>query len=180
MDETTTPPRVWAGCMAHHNAGVLCGAWYGADEAGEVTVERVHRDAGVRQRWDCEELWVYDHEGFPVGTGEMGLGDAAAWGELYREAGDRWPVVVAWVETGSYVAQGTGDLPALDELDDRHRGTWDSFREYADAMVDELGLLEGVDETVARYFDYAAWTRDLAMDHTTAPAPGGGVYVFAN
>lgn len=180
MSDETTTPRVWAGCLAHYNAGVLAGAWYPAVEAGDVTLERLHRDAGVRQTLDCEEVWCLDHDGLPAGTGEMGLAEAAAWGELYREAEDRWPVVVAWVETGCSVAQGTGDLPALDELEDRYRGTWDSFHEYADAMVDELGLLEGVDETVARHFDYASWARDLAMDHTTAPAPDGRVYVFAN
>jgi antirestriction protein len=40
--------------------------------------------------------------------------------------------------------------------------------------------LSGVPDDVARYFDWAAWTRDLAFDYTVEDAPGGGVFVFRN
>lgn len=72
------------------------------------------------------------------------------------------------------MVQGTGDLPALDELDDRYRAGSTPTRGST-----RLALMEGVDETVARYFESAAWVWDLAIDHTTAPASEGGVYVFA-
>ncbi|UZF54074.1 antirestriction protein ArdA [Gordonia polyisoprenivorans] len=39
-------------------------------------------------------------------------------------------------------------------------------------------MLDGVDETMARYFDHAAFARDLEMDHSVEADGCGGVYVF--
>ena len=57
-------------------------------------------------------------------------------------------------------------------------GSWDSFREYADQLADDIGLLADVPEEIARYFDWRVWTRDLAFDYSTYDDPEGGVFVF--
>lgn len=54
------------------------------------------------------------------------------------------------------------------------------FRDYAEDLADDIGLLNDAPEELARYFNWDAWTRDLAFDFTTSPAPGGGVFVFQN
>ena len=88
------------------------------------------------------------------------------------------PALCAWVESGDYVAEGTGDLPSISDFEERYQGHWDDFREYAENLADDIGLLDGVPEEIARYFDWQAWTRDLAMDYSTYAAPEGGVFVF--
>ena len=181
MDTNTldSTPRVWVGCLHCYNAGRLVGEWFDAVDADEVTLTDVHRGAGG-SRGGCEELWCFDHENLPV-RGEMSPHEAAEWGsslasvpEHQREA------LCAWVRSGDYVAEGTGDLPSIPDFEDRYCGEWESFREYAEELADGTGLLSGVPEAVARYFDWAAWTRDLAFDYTVEDASGGGVFVFRN
>src|SRR5699024_6504323 len=86
----------------------------------------------------------------------------------------------AWVRSGSYVAEGEGDFPSLEAFEDVYEGEWCSWREYADHMLEEGGLLEGVSDEVRRYIDYDQWARDLLMDYTVEDAEDGGVIVFRN
>lgn len=59
-----------------------------------------------------------------------------------------------------------------------YAGAWPSFRAFADAQVEALGLINGAYPEAAVYFDHARWARDLARDYRTAPCSGGGVHVF--
>lgn len=88
--------------------------------------------------------------------------------------------LVAWVRSGDYLAEGTGDLPSIPDFEERFAGHWDDFDEYAHQLAEDIGLLTDVPEEVVRYFDWEAWTRDLAFDFTVEDAPGSGVFVFRN
>lgn len=170
-------PAVWIGCLGCYNAGALVGDWYEAIDADTVTLADVHRGSG-RSYALCEELWCLDHEGLPV-SGEMSPLDAAAWAQRLEEIDEHLrPALYAWVRSGNYIAEGTGDLPCIGDFVDRFSGEWDSFDEYAQQLAEDIGLLDGVAEEIARYFDWEAWTRDLAFDYTVEDAPGGGVFVF--
>ena len=173
---TDTTPRAWIGCLACYNEGRLVGDWFDAATADEVTLADVH---GAHSRADLHgELWVFDHENIPV-RGELDPLAAAEWGRVYTEVGpEHWPALCAWVESGDYVAEGTGDLPSVSDFEERYAGSWDSFREYAEQLADDIGLLSDVPEDIARYFDWRAWSRDLAMDYSTYDDPEGGVFVF--
>ena len=104
---TTVRPSVWIGCLACYNAGVLNGRWFPAEDADEATPDDLHQNPT-----DHEALWVFDHEGFPVGTGEMSPTTAVQWGELFDEVGEvQWPALLAWVETG--VRLGIGSMSGL-------------------------------------------------------------------
>ena len=175
---TDTTPRVWIGCLACYNAGSLVGDWFAASTADEVTTYDVH---GAHSRADShDELWCFDHENLPV-RGELDPLTAAAWGRVYTEVGpEHWPALCAWVESGNYIAEGTGDLPSISDFEERYCGAWDTFDDYARQLADDIGLLAGVPEEIARYFDWSAWTRDLAFDHSTYDDPEGGVFVFRN
>ncbi|GAC80823.1 Antirestriction protein [Gordonia malaquae] len=171
-------PQVWAGCLNCYNSGRLVGHWFGVTEAADVDLAAVHRGSGVNTAAEgCEELWCLDIDGLPVRR-EMGLLEAAEWGEVFTEAGESWPAVAAWVRTGDYIAEGDTDLPVLSDFTDRYCGHWDSFRDYAFGLADDIGLLRDVPEEIERYFHWDAWIRDLKMDHSTAEAPDGGVYIF--
>ena len=100
--QTTVRPSVWIGCLACYNQGLLNGQWFPAEEAGEVTPEDLHCGPTYH-----DELWIFDHEGFPRGTGEMSPTAAVQWGEAFDEAGEeQWPALLAWVDTGCYIAEG--------------------------------------------------------------------------
>ena len=170
---TDTTPRAWIGCLACYNSGHLIGEWFDAATADEVTIYDVHGDSRADSH---EELWVMDHENIPV-KGEMSPADAAAWGRVYEEADEQWPALCAWVESGSYVAEGDGE-EALSDFEDAYLGHWESFEDYAQQLADDIGLLADVPEAIANYFDWDAWTRDLASDYTTHDSPEGGVFVF--
>lgn len=178
---TATTPRVWIGCLACYADGRLVGEWFAAEDADTVTADELHGSSNVETDQDDsphEELWCFDHEHLPI-TGECSPTEAAEWGNLLADVHD-WQrdALLAWVRSGDYTAIGRGDLPSLPDFDDRYAGHWDSFRDYAESLADDIGLLTEVPETLAAYFDWAAWTRDLAYDYTTTPAADGGVYVF--
>ena len=174
-----TTPRVWIGCLACYNAGSLVGDWFDAATADEVTLADVHEGSGLDCA-ECEELWVFDHENIPV-RGEFGVLEATEWGGVYEEAGgEQWPAVYAWVESGSYVAEGTGDLPSISDFEESYCGAWESFEDYAREVADLIGLLTDVPEEIANYFDWDSWTRDLGFDYRVHDNPEGGVFVFRN
>ncbi|CCM62035.1 antirestriction protein ArdA [Candidatus Microthrix parvicella] len=172
-------PQVWIGCMSHHNDGTLVGEWFDAIDADEVTVADVHRGSD-RSGSHCEELHCFDTSGIPV-SGEMSPHEAAEWARALTSVDEHLrPALRQWVASGDYVTEGTGDLPSISDFEDRYCGEWDSFREYAEDLADDIGLLAGAPEVLARYFHWDAWIRDLAFDFTTAPAPAGGIFVFRN
>ena len=176
---TDTTPRAWIGCLHCYNSGRLVGDWFDAIDAEYIDLAAVHKGSGSLSA-ACEELWVMDHEWLPV-DGEMDLLAAAQWGACFEEVGaDLWPALCAWVESGNYVAEGTGDLPSISDFEERYCGAWDSFRAYAENLADDIELLADVPEEIARYFDWSAWTRDLAFDYSTYDDPEGGVFVFSD
>ncbi|WP_435769721.1 antirestriction protein ArdA [Nocardioides sp. SYSU DS0651] len=178
MTTITVDARVWIGCLHCYNGGALVGEWYDAGEADAVCIDALHIDAGAVARVSCEEMWVMDHEGLPI-SGECSPAEAAEWGRLLGDVAD-WQrdALLAWVRSGDYIAEGTGDLPSLPDFEERYAGEWPSFREYAECLMDETGMTADLPEWARPYFDMDAYARDLTFDHTTEPAPGGGVYVF--
>lgn len=169
-----TVPRVWIGCLACYNAGRLTGDWFEAATADEVTVERVHG-----RPTSHEELWCFDHEGLPV-TSELSPQHAARLIGRINEVDEHLrDAFRAWVHDGNHAEDAFG-LPIIGDFQDRYAGQWESFATYAHELGRELGVLDGVPEEVERYFDWEAWTKDLALDYTVLDAPDGGVYVIRN
>jgi antirestriction protein len=169
-------PRVWIGSLRKYNEGYLVGHWFDALGADEVTPSDVFRGSGFTPTND-EELWVFDHENIPV-PGEMSPHDAAQWGRVFDECEEHLrDALHAWVASGDYIAEGTSDLPVLSDFQDRYCGCWESFDDYARELADDTGMFSGIPEEIARHFDWASWTRELAWDYTTCEADGG-VHIF--
>ena len=173
---TDTSPRAWIGCLACYNAGRIVGGWFNAEIADKVTTYDVH---GAHSRADSHDaLLVFDLENIPV-RGEMDPLTAGAWGQCLAEVDEHLrPALCAWVESGDYVAEGDTDLPSISDFEERYCGEWSDFEEYARQLADNIGLLDGVPEEIARYFDWQAWSRDLAFDYSTYDDPEGGMFVF--
>ncbi len=173
---TDTTPRAWIGCLACYNAGSLVGDWFDAATADGVTAYDVHGDSRADSH---DELWCFDQENIPV-RGELDPLTAAAWGRCLAEVDEHLrPALCAWVESGDYIAEENTDLPSISDFEECYQGAWDTFGEYAEQLADDIGLLADVPEEIARYFDWQAWSRDLAFDYSTYDDPEGGVFVFS-
>ncbi len=170
--DVDTIPRVWIGCLACYNGGRLVGDWHDALGADEVTSEDVHGRASSH-----DELWCFDLENIPVRR-EMSPHEAAKWGRVFEEVDEHLRTALyAWVASGDYVSEGTGDLPAVSDFEERYCGHWESFDDYARQLADDIGLLRDVPEEIATYFDWESWTRDQQFDHSVVDA-NSGVHVF--
>ncbi|SDN68551.1 Antirestriction protein (ArdA) [Actinomyces ruminicola] len=114
----------------------------------------------------------------------MGLNEAAEWAGCVQEAGaEHWSAVCAWVRSGAYVAEGTGEVPSVSDFEERFCGHWDSFVEYTDQLAEDTGLMKGWSAEAIKYFDWASWKNDLSYDYTVMDAPsdqGYGVYIIQN
>ncbi|XBH22245.1 antirestriction protein ArdA [Jonesiaceae bacterium BS-20] len=175
---TDTAPRAWIGCLHCYNDGRLVGEWFDAEDADTITLADVHGGPG-RVREGCEELWVMDHENIPV-DGEMSPHAAAAWARVILVVPEHQRgALCAWVTSGSYVSEGTGDLPSVSDFEERFCGTWGSFRDFAENLADEIDLIpSNAPEELERYFNWDSWTRDLEHDYTVVRADSLSVYVF--
>lgn len=171
-------PRVWIGCLHHYAAGFLVGHWFNAVDADQVSLADVHRGSALSYG-QCEETYCLDIDNIPVQR-EMDVMEAAQWGRLHQEAGDQWEAVCAWVHSGCHERVGDSDLPDLDVFTDRYCGRWESFREYAEHLADDIGMMADWPTDASRYFNWDSWTRDLQFDHVVVDAgpPGYGVHVF--
>lgn len=170
----TIVPRVWIGCLACYNGGELVGAWYDAIDAGDVLPVDLHGCPTTH-----EELWVMDHENMPV-RGELDPATAARWGRVIEAEHPMWRgALLAWLDN-----QGI-DRPE-DAPDADHFGTeilmgeWSDFTAFAEMIVSDTGMLDGVPETASRYFDMESFARDLAYDYTVLDSPHGTVWVYQN
>lgn len=170
-----TTPSVWIGCLSCYNAGRLVGEWYDALDAENVTTADLHLRDGIDAS-DCEELWCMDVDNMPV-TEEMSPVEATAWGKLAAEAGEDVEAFTAWCRMYGYTSPG--DV-SVSMFQDTYRGRWDSFEDYADSLIDDIGLLDGVPDHLQAYFDTKRWANDLSYEYTTAPAPDGGCFVFSD
>ncbi|WP_260279029.1 antirestriction protein ArdA [Propionibacterium freudenreichii] len=167
---TDTTPRAWLACLNCYNNGRLVGQWVDCTDADEVTLNQLHEGAGGPYV-GCEEIWCLDIENVPVDR-EMGLLEASEWGQVYTEVGpEHWLALCAWVRSGSYVAEGRGDLASVGDFGERYCGHWGDFREYAEHWATETDMMDRWPDEAVRYFNWEAWTRDIAMDHTVVDAP---------
>ena len=176
---TAIEPRAWIGCLTCHNHGDIVGDWYAATEAADVTIAGVHTGHDVNHRIrGCDELWVFDHEHIPV-RGEMDPLRAAEWGARITEVpAEQRAAFIAWARTDDRVLDAE-NLPSISAFNERYRGTWETFRDYAEHLVEKLGVLDGVSDEARRYFDYDAYAHDISYDYTTiACDDGDSIHIF--
>lgn len=81
-----------------------------------------------------------------------------------------------------YVQNEGAEYADAARFDDAYAGVWGDFDEFVQNLVNDLGMLDGVPETLARYFDYDAFGRDLLLggDYYTIDISGLRVLVMSN
>ncbi|TDE87416.1 antirestriction protein ArdA [Deinococcus sp. S9] len=171
------------------------GAWVKVDSGtdpddlharGREIVRRFNRE--YPEDGPAEEYAVVDSEGFAVRLGETADFEYVVWlATLTEEAGDDVDALRAWIENqgAEYTLYDNGKRREVEEVMDSFRddflGVYDDVEAYVYQYVEDTGLLDGVSETIKRYFDYKAFARDaeLSGDIWTVRVPGG-LAIFSN
>ena len=152
-------PAVYVGTWHKYNCGSIAGRWF------DLTTFDDERDffaacRALHQDETDPELMFQDYEGFP---GNMASECHINWDwvEGFRQARDEGceEAYRLWVED-------TGETD-FDTFRDAWWGEADSEEAFAVEFVSDTGLLADVPETVALYFDYEAYARDLFLDSFT-------------
>jgi antirestriction protein len=157
----TSEYRIYVASLSDYNNGVLHGRWIDID--GTTTVDEIWDEVNemlaesptAKKHGEKAEEWeIHDHEGFD------GL-DLGAWdsfedyihhAEMLEEYGEAWRVYVGYVGNG---------YATKENFEDSYRGAYRDEEDFAYELVDELGYLDNVPDTVRNYFDYASFARDL-------------------
>ena len=179
---SATQLRVWIGCLACYNEGRLCGEWYDADEAGEVTVEQIHatwNEPLPKYVATHEELWCLDTDGFgTLLTGECSPCEAQRIAELVADIDDddRDALSAYMADRGESL-----DDQLIDRFRDAYQGRADSERDYAMDYAEETDAVPANAGWPLLCIDWDRAARDLFMDGIySLDASGGGIHVFSD
>lgn len=171
---TTTRPRIYIACLAAYNNGRLHGAWIDADQDADDLAQEIRAILARSPEPHAEEWAIHDYEGF----GPLRLSE---WESVERVAAiaagisEHGGAFAAWLSNDS-----SRDPEDGDSFTDSYRGEWDSMRDYADNLADELGLTEAAENAGSPYVvvDVDAFARDLDIELETAESGSHSVYVF--
>ncbi|MBS7457712.1 antirestriction protein ArdA [Coralloluteibacterium stylophorae] len=126
----------------------------------------------------AEEWAVHDYDDLPASWGEHpDLDKLLAYVEAVedmdesdREAFD------AWIDNYS-----GSDPDDTEKFREEYQGCFNTLTDYAEHIVEELGLLVGVPDRIANYFDYESFGRDLRLGGDVWTHEGDhGLHVFNN
>jgi len=93
-------------------------------------------------------------------TGEQSLILAVCLEEMGEDTG----MICAYYENIATVSDI--DLRELiDEAEGCYEGEYDSYTEFAEQLVDNIGYLDNMPENIRYYFDYEKFGRDLRHDY---------------
>lgn len=165
---THTTPRVYVACLASYNSGKLHGTWIDATDADAMR-EAIEAMLKASPEPGAEEWAIHDHDGFyGISVGEYAdLDNLAALAANLEEHGEAF---AAWVNDGR-------EWDDADGFEEAYQGTWRSEESFAVNLMDDLGELKE-DSLAARYFDYAAFTRDLFINDYWSHDGTEGTHVF--
>lgn len=168
--------QIYIACLAAYNNGQLHGRWIDAQSDVDAMQEEVDAILASSPQPDAEEWAVHDYDDFPNLGEYPGLEQIAEYAALIEDHTE--------IERGDLLAI-LNDFSSLDEasdaLNDSFCGIFDTFRDYADDMADDSLRCHGIrdDSPLARYFDYEAFARELAMDMHTIDCPSGVAVFYA-
>jgi len=165
---TKTDAQIYVACLASYNSGVLHGEWITPKADKEELKEQIEKILKSSPIEDAEEFAIHDYNDFPNLGEYPGLDNIIKVQEAIDEHGA--DVVQAFLENW-----GVEDL---DHIDEAYYGEYDSFSEFAQQLADDT--IEGLNgnSTLASYFDYEKWERDLSYDYYEGEAADGSSLIF--
>lgn len=176
---------IYVASLSDYNAGILHGVWIdfdtclNADEVWEaIRAMLLNSPTTEREGLPAEEWAIHDYEGF----GGIEISEyesiSALWEahELLSDLDDP-EAFFDWLsyETTAEISEVTESNIAA--FRDAYRGWYRSKEEFAEELIEEMGILSNADELLSRYFDYEAFARDLFMSEYYMTENG---YVFSS
>lgn len=154
----TDTPRVWIGSLAAYNAGRLIGEWVDADDL-DTLQEAAER---VLKRGGGEEIALMDREGFGDLIGEYTqLERVAEIAQAIEEHGE--PFVIFWTSEPSWF-ESLEIGEASDTFEEAYcGGGWDSMRDYAENLAEELGAIPDDLSWPLTHIDWEGAARELEI-----------------
>ncbi len=155
-------PRIYAASLADYNNGHLHGRWIDASQEPEDLHAEISDMLASSSIPGAEEWAIHDYEGF----GNFRLSEYESIDTVARIAhgiAEHGTVFAHWVDH-----VGTTDTDALEHFDDHYLGTWGSLSDYAEQLLDDLGV--NADRLVSGWLspyvsiDYEQLGNDLATD----------------
>lgn len=144
-------PSIYVGTYAKYNAGNLDGVELDPEEFEGVDEFYAACRAAHSDEAD-PELMFQSIEGIPGTLAGESFVKAELW-ELLDEVD--YDAACAYVE---YFGRWDRD-----DFHDKYRGEYDSWRDFAEELLEETGELNEIPERLRGYFDYEAYARDLRL-----------------
>lgn len=188
--------RFYAACLASYNNGVLHGRWIDAsDDVDAMQAEinamlRESRFPNVTVRLEsgesvpsAEEWAIHDSEGLgDIGeySGLAEIARRAAVAELAEERDIPLPVLL---QLAADYLSGEWDSASLEsEVDERYRGTYDTWRDFAEEFTEETVDMSTVPDWLQGHIDWDSIARDFELSGDfTAYTESGDIqplYIF--
>lgn len=153
--EANDKHKIYIACLAAYNSGHLHGKWVEPADTVEGLQEQIDEVLKSSPIEDAEEWAIHDYDGFYNLGENPDLKDIAKLAEVYNEEGQ--DKIDDFLE---YFI-----IEELDSLEDSYQGQYQDFSAFAQEMAEMC--IEGFNDnsTLARYFDYEAWERDLSYEY---------------
>lgn len=188
----TDTPRIWVGCLAAYNSGILHGRWIDCDQDEDGIQEEIaeilrgspcpnvmvecpkcygsedcETCKGAGKVPSSEEWHVCDHEGFQgyeVGR-YTSTETIARVAEMIEQYGPAFGAALAYFDES--------EIPQA--LEERYRGVWDSAADYAADWAEQCGDLANVPESLQWCIDWDRYARNLELIEVRI---GSEVHIF--
>lgn len=149
----TTSPRIWVGCLAAYNAGMLHGEWIDATDAEQMSTE-IRAMLAASPEPEAEEWGIFDYEGFEGASiteyaSFDAVADLAAFISEYGALG------------GRMLAHFCEDMDAARAAFEDYAGEFKSLGDFAEDLTEQTGA--EIPESLRFYIDYDAMGRDMEL-----------------
>ena len=159
--------QIYVACLASYNAGCLSGKWITPADTEEKLQAQIDAILKASPEPEAEEWAIHDYDNFPD------LGEHPNFESIIK-------VIKAQKEHGINEINAfikCHSVEDLEHFEDSYSGEYDSFRDYAIELFDEL-YLHDVPEHIQSYIDYDKFENDCSIDTTAEEAPNNKVYIF--
>ena len=177
--EPVSDTRIYVASLSDYNDGRLHGAWLDATAEPDELTEGVTAMLARSPIPGAEEYAIHDYEGFgPLRLGEYE--DLATISQIGQGIATHGPAFAHWASVC-----GTDDRDELGRFDDVYLGHWDSIEDYAEELLDDLGIDDLIERNIPDSLqgyvtvDTEGFARDLEYSGDVTSSEGdNGVYLF--
>ncbi|ELS02724.1 antirestriction protein [Xenococcus sp. PCC 7305] len=153
--------------LADYNAGRIVGRWVELEDLDKDGLwDAIKEILAMSQEPLAEEWEIADYDGF-YGLSPS-ISQVLEIANLLSKHGEAYAIYA------QYIGE---DYAAEEGFEESYCGEWESFRDYADDLFDQLYLYELPDH-LHFYIDYEAFARDLSMDYHHDQGSDGKIHIF--